>query len=194
VTNYVVVLALAASGIFSGIAPAFGQAGNQSKPAAGVEPSLEVTTAWFPQTIRFGRQEIRPTDGHVLLAVALWVKNGKGQRLTFVEANADRAMVGLSVSWDNGVGVFSSKARLSDASGVQLEPLGVVVGESMAFFKAGFPGRTDLASEVNLGDVPARLRNKPASLLLIFDLPKGASGLQLNMGTAVSLPVPLPAP
>lgn len=192
VRNGIVVMALAVLGIFSGRAPAFGQAKDQPKANAKIEPVLEVSTVWSTPTVKFGRQDIQPSDGHALLVVAVWVKNsGKGKRLTQAEFNADRAIAGLSVHWENGVGISSSAARLSDANGAQSEPLGVVVGESMAFFK---PGRTGLASEVNLGDIPARSRNKPASLLLIFDVPKEAAGLQLNMGTGTAMPVPPPAP
>ena len=162
------------------------------QPAAQTEPALEVSAAWSTPSITFGRQDIRLGDGNVFLVVAVSVRNsGDGKRLTTAATDTDGHIAGLSVRYENGVSVSSVAARLIDAKGANFEPSGVVVGKSMAFFK---PGRTGLASEVNLGDIPAPARDKPASLLLVFEVPKEATGLQLRIGTHAPMPVPPLAP
>ncbi len=175
-----------------GPASGAGEITDQPKPAAQTDPALEVSAAWSTPSITFGRQDIRLGEGNVFLVVAVSVRNsGDGKRLTTAATDTDGKIAGLSVRYENGVSVSSIAARLIDAKGANLEPSGVVVGKSMAFFK---PGRTGLASEVNLGDIPAPARDKPASLLLVFEVPKEAAGLQLRMGTDAPMPVPPLAP
>ena len=190
-SKLVAVLTLAAVGIFSDHAPAFGRSQDQPKAAAQVEPALEITAAWYTPSVRFGLREVQPSDGHALLVVAVRVKNGVFPQTSDTEFNTNFVPIGLSLSYANGVKVRPGAARLSDAKGAQIEPLGVVVGGGMAFFKPGWNG---LSKQVNVGDLPAQHRDKSFSLLLIFDAPKEAAGLQLTMGTSAPMPVPSTAP